>query len=408
MIDQLENQQTPEADMKAFRARWVIPISRPPIEDGIVTIEGTKIIRIEAVEDFRNTTRVAVTDLGNAIILPGFINLHTHLDQPPLDEAPRDFMTYWRAIRAYYQRVSPEAKGALVSENIQENLRFGTVALADFSRNGFTADYLLDSDLFARVFHEIEVFKEYLADTVLRRHQQLMMSFPATRQVTRHLAPASIWSLSPEMFRRVAVNERHIAIHMAMAEEEYNFIFYGKGPIRQFLLSGEDYDYSWQASNISPVKYFFQNRFDARHNIFVHAAYLDDDDIRMIRTSPSKVNICLCPRSNEQLSLGKAPVDSFLEKGINLCLGTESKAIVPDLDIRKEMVKCIDLYGISPESVVKFATLNGAYAVGFHKEVGSLEPGKSARCLVQPITGGSVRDPYEAVVSATDDVKWLI
>jgi len=98
----------------------------------------------------------------------------------------------------------------------------------------------------------------------------------------------------------------------------------------------------------------------------------------------------------------------FLEKGLNLCLGTESRVFVPDLDMLKEMSECVDVYGISPEIALKFATLNGAYAIGFHKEVGSLESGKTAHCLVVDVSGLTNNNPYEMIFSATQAPRWLI
>jgi 5-methylthioadenosine/S-adenosylhomocysteine deaminase len=132
------------------------------------------------------------------------------------------------------------------------------------------------------------------------------------------------------------------------------------------------------------------------------------DEIDFIKEFGVKVNVCLCPRSSKILSQIKTPVDLLLEKGINLCLGTESRVLVPDLDIRKEMVECVNTYGVSPELALKFATLNGAYAIGFHKEVGSLEKGKIARCLVVDCSGLTTTDPYEMILSTPHSPRWLI
>jgi len=82
--------------------------------------------------------------------------------------------------------------------------------------------------------------------------------------------------------------------------------------------------------------------------------------------------------------------------------------LVPDLDIRQEMIACVDTFGISPESALKFATLNGAYAIGFHKEVGSLEAGKTAHCLVADCSGITSGNPYEMILSANQPPHWLI
>src|SRR5262245_6249966 len=59
----------------AFRARWVVPIDRPPIEDGVVTIAGGRIVALG-----ENASARPARDLGDVALLPGLVNAHTHLE----------------------------------------------------------------------------------------------------------------------------------------------------------------------------------------------------------------------------------------------------------------------------------------------------------------------------------------
>jgi len=139
----------------------------------------------------------------------------------------------------------------------------------------------------------------------------------------------------------------------------------------------------------------------------VHKVHNSDREIDIKKKTPAKINICLCPRSADTLSLGDAPVKKILEKGVNICLGTESKSLVSDLDMRKEIINCIDKSGVMPETAIKFATLNGAYAIGFHKEVGSLDAGKSSRCLIIDARDSGINDPYSEILDISQPVRWL-
>jgi len=130
-------------------------------------------------------------------------------------------------------------------------------------------------------------------------------------------------------------------------------------------------------------------------------------DIGIIKDTPAKVNVCLCPRTSSALNLRPTPVKRILDKGVNICMGTESKTLSGDLDMRKEIAACVDQSGVSPEMALKFATLNGAYAIGFHKEVGSLDVGKTARCLMIQSGNGNQNDPYAAVMDLSREVHWL-
>jgi len=405
--NELHNQSNFE--LKAYRSRWILPISSPPIEDGVIIVNGAKIQSIGSYDSFNNNLPSTFTDMGDSIIFPGFVNVHTHLEQGELSGSCRitDIFQYLDINEGTLRKMPEDQRKAVIRQNIDECYKFGTVAIADFSSGGLSGYMLLDSNLFARVFHELTGFKNYEANSIFREQQDLISVFPMMKKITKHLAPLSTWSVSPQLFKEICVNERHIAIHMAMTPAEREFILHGKGQIRQYLLAKEDFDYNWNAPGLTPVQYFFSNHFYARHNILVHMVHISDRDIDIIKETPVKVNICLCPRSADTLSLGDAPVKKILEKGVNICLGTESRSLVSDLDMRKDIISCIDKSGVTPETAIKFATLNGAYAIGFHKEVGSLDAGKSARCLIIDARDSGINDPYSEILNISQPVRWL-
>ena len=392
---------------RAFRARWILPLSAPPIEDGVIVLKGDRIQLIGHFDRLRDDLPENLIDLGDAVIFPAFVNVHTHLEDDILEELPGNVFHYLRQSRAALNDRSAEEQKALVYQNITDCARTGTIALGDFFNTDHSTEGLEGARVFARVFHELRGFKNYEADYIIRQVQARMEQTVSQRQLTHHLGMSSPWQLSPELFRMISIRERHVAIHMAMTEAETEFMHSGKGPVKQYLLSIGDFDYSWEAPKVSPVQYFFNNRFYARHNILIHMNEVSETDIDVIKNSPAKVNVCLCPRASQTLQLRPTPVKRILEKGINICMGTESKALAGDLDMRKELRTAVDLYGVSPDTALKFATLNGAYAIGFHKEVGSLETGKTARCLVAWATGGPSNDPFEMILDDSRELVWL-
>lgn len=405
-----ENNQLTESKenglTRAFRARWIVPISRPPIQDGIIIINQDKILEVDQVENIRREASETI-DLGNAVIFPGFVNVHTHLEHVSQPTKPTDYYSYLRYIRDFNRDAESAAKIETAKQNIEASHRFGTIALADFSTDGASFEPLLASPLFARIFYEITGFKDADAMSIFRKYQNLIKEGVVNKRVTKHLAPSSPWALSQNLLKEIGICERHIAVHMNMTEDENAFILSGSGKIKQFLLSIEDFDYGWQAPGMNALKYFFNYHFYAKHNILVHMNYADEADIEALKTFPAKVNICICPRMSRDLNLGRPPVLMFQEKGVNVCLGTEGLSVVSDLDIRKEIAFCVEELGLSPETAIKCATLNGAYAIGFHKEVGSLETGKTAKCCVLEADGEKCNDPYELIAKSSKPVTWL-
>lgn len=404
----LQHQKSDADELIAYRARWICPISSAPIENGIIIIRGDKILEVSRYEDVEDRIPVNVIDLGDSIIFPGFINAHTHLEQEKAAELPDTVFKYLSICDLDQKNLTAAQRTTIIQQNIAECQQYGTLALADFSSDGLSGIVLDDSYLYARVFLEIIGFKTYEAARIFKRNLEIIGQFTAPKKVTRHLAPSAPWRVSGQLMKEICVNERHIAIHMAMTPAEQDFMLNGKGPIRQFLLANEDFEYAWDWPRMTPVQYFFNNHYFARHNLLIHMICVTEMDLNLVRESAVKVNICLCPRSSDTLNLGATPVKKIMERGINLCMGTESASLVADLDMRKEIIHCIDKYGVSPESAFKFATLNGAYAIGFHKEVGSLEPGKISRCLKIACDHSMLNDPYTAILDLSRPVQWLI
>ncbi len=393
--------------IKAFRARWVVPVSQPPIEDGVVVIENDKIIKVDSITQIDSRFVENVKDLGDAVIFPGFVNVHTHLEQHKLPGLSNDFFKAQSQIKERYQ-VTPENERLIqVEKNISESKIFGTISLADFSFHGLSAQHLHKNQIFARVFLEISSFPNSEMSGTLKEYLKIVHNFPLKKEVTLHLAPSAVWNVSTELLQEIAIHEKHTAIHLSTGLDEYEFTLTGRGHLRQQLLSAEQFDYGWKVPGLSPVQYFIGGNFFTRHNIFIHMNDVELDDINILKNFPAKANVCLCPRSEERLSFKHAPVKQFIENGINICLGTESKAFVEDLDMRKEIIKCINTYGVTPETAIKFATLNGAYSIGFHKEVGSLEQGKTANCLVIHPDPDEMQNPYTAIISSGKTIKWL-
>lgn len=394
--------------LRAYQSRWIVPISSSPIENGIIVLKDDKIRQVDKAEKIRKDLNSNLTDLGDAVVFPGFVNAHTHLEHSDIRVKSSDYFNYQKILEKYNTNNSDEKKIEEINKNIEECIKFGTVALADFSHKGLSGERLIKSELFARIFLEVSGFRDSESQFVLKNYQDIVDKFSPNRKITMHLTPSSVWNASKYILSEIAIREQHIAIHLAMSEYEREFTLNGRGKLRQYLQAFEEYNYKWEVPRVSPVKYFFINHFYAKHNILVHMCDVNQKDIDIIKNAPVKSNICICPRSEGMLGLNLPPVNLFLSNGVNVCIGTESKAIVSDLDIRKELIECVNLFRISPEAALKFATLNGAYSIGFHKEIGSLEPGKTSRCLmVRPSSPGALTNPYEAILDLNNDVEWI-
>jgi cytosine/adenosine deaminase-related metal-dependent hydrolase len=101
----------------------------------------------------------------------------------------------------------------------------------------------------------------------------------------------------------------------------------------------------------------------------------------------TKAKVCLCPGSNRYLSVGTAPVENYLRRGILPALGTDSLTSNPELSLWQEMRLLAEEHpSVDPTDILCMATLGGAEALGLDGQLGSLEPGKTAAFLTVNLT----------------------
>src|SRR5437868_8381903 len=134
-------------------ARWVFPVSSPPLERGLVTIAGDRIAAVEP-----HGTRSPDLDLGDVAIIPGLVNAHTHLDltgAPGRTPPTPDFTDWLRRVIAFRRQRTPEQVQADVRSGIAECVRNGTTLVGDIAAEGATWDLLTAAPLRAVVFREL-------------------------------------------------------------------------------------------------------------------------------------------------------------------------------------------------------------------------------------------------------------
>src|SRR5262245_50979627 len=118
----------------SLTARWVFPLASPPLLGGIVTIDNDRILAVEP-----HGVRRADLDLGNAAVVPGLVNTHTHLDLSALRglAPPRLPLPAWLSdVIAHRRSCSPEETLAAIRLGLDECVRTGTTLLGDISGDG--------------------------------------------------------------------------------------------------------------------------------------------------------------------------------------------------------------------------------------------------------------------------------
>jgi cytosine/adenosine deaminase-related metal-dependent hydrolase len=405
-------------DMRVYLARSVVPVAAPPVDggavavrDGLVTAVGT---RAEVLEQ---AAGAEVRDLGDAVLIPGLVNAHTHLELSWLaDSRPPggDYIEWLRGLMGRRDGTDEETAWQAAEAAVEAVVARGTAAIGDVANEIWTASILARSPLHAVVFHELYGFPLNLAERLLTEAAARLDTIDADSDVAEAtgrihvvLTPHAAHSTSAPLIKALAGRSRAagdpLSVHVAESEAELRFLQSGKGPFRDFLVERDAWEESWQAPAHSPFEHLDRLGALTERTLTVHCVHVGQQELSLLQSRG--VTVVTCPRSNRYLGVGRAPVPKMLSSGIPVAIGTDSLASVPDLDMFAEMQALREEHAaLAPAAVLRMATLNGARALGLQDRLGSIEPGKLARLVVVPLAGAA---PLECLMSCPEAVHWL-
>ncbi len=402
--------------MTIYRARWVLPISSPPIENGEVVIDG------DVIADVRPATHGPCdADFGDAILMPGFVNAHTHLEYTALRGFLEDvpFFPWIRALNASKAAFDQTDWAVSARLGAIECLAGGITTIGDNTDAGVTAQVAAETGLRAVIFQE--VFGIDHRDDADQQTEALAAKIEALRKLesTRiriGVSPHAPYTIRPALFARLAdyVSAERLptSIHIAESLAESALMERGDGP---FAAMYANRGIEWTVPRCSPTRYTFDQGALTPHALAVHCVQQSSDDIALLAETGAA--IVHCPKSNAKLGAGIAPLTEWLAvSGLRIALGTDSAVSNNTLDMFEEMRFGLlaqraarkDAIAVTARQMVEIATLGGANALGVN--AGSLTPGKRADVIAVSLAGSHATpatDPYSALVytSRADDVR---
>jgi cytosine/adenosine deaminase-related metal-dependent hydrolase len=370
-------------------ARWVFPVAGPPLERGGVTIRGDRITAVAPAG-----SRSADLDLGNAAILPGLVNAHTHLDLSGLHlpiPFTGDFTAWLRGVIAHRRGLLPNQVQDHVQAGLAESLAHGVTLVGDIAGGGLSWPVLAQAPLRAVVFYELLGLTAPRAAAAHAAAADWLASCSPTPTCRPGLSPHAPYSVRSDLFTTAAslarMHHLPLATHLAETLDELQLLQTGQGPFAQFLEQLGVWDPAGLVRD--PAEVLARNDGVAPL-LVIHGNYLDP---ALLRNRPAAV--VYCPRTHAAFGLAEHPFPRLLAQGTCVALGTDSRASSPDLDLLAEARFLLQKHPeTSPASVLRMATLNGAQALGWADETGSLEPGKSADLVVLALPDRDDRDPH--------------
>jgi cytosine/adenosine deaminase-related metal-dependent hydrolase len=373
------------------------------LEGGTVAIQGERIVAVEPHRAGR-----ADVDLGNAAILPGLVNAHTHLDLSGargLTPPSPDFVGWLRQVIAYRRRRTPEEVREDTRAGLAECVRRGTTLVGDISGDGSSWDVLNDAPLRAVVFRELLGLPVDRADAAIAAAAAWLQTRPATATCRPGLSPHAPYSVRESLFVDAAILARDtdcpLAVHLAESRAELELLHRRRGPFVPFLRELGVWDPDGLVRSPTDVMYLCNMR---TRNLFIHGNYLAP-----AARVPGDATVVYCPRTHAAFGHQPHPLRRLFSRGVRIALGTDSLASNPDLDVLAEARFLHRHYPDIPgATLLRMATLAGAEALGWADETGSLTAGKSADLIVVPLPPGAESDPHELLLGSTEPVRAVL
>jgi cytosine/adenosine deaminase-related metal-dependent hydrolase len=396
-----------------YHARFVVPVDVPAVEGGALEVTDGKISATGPTSEFFGKPHV---DFGDAVLIPGLVNAHTHLELSLLENrvAPTPDFADWlnRLIATRTQDVRDSGPPQIASNTyferavragISKSLAAGVTTVGDITAvPACTRAVLAASPLRAVSFGEVIAMGtgRHQLDTRLAAAADQSLDSDRFRA---GISPHSPYTVEPfslrECVHRAAQGGFPLCIHAAETMEEEQFTRDGRGEFARFLQGLGLWDDQVEVPHAGPIEWLSSVGALTSRTLLAHANYVSDRDIDLIAASGASV--AYCPHTHAAFGHPPHRFRDMLRAGINVCLGTDSLASNPSLSMLDELrfvaSMCSDM---TPHEILSLATLRGARALGMEYTSGSLTPGKSADFVVIPLSP-NVRN-WDSIMMSTD------
>jgi cytosine/adenosine deaminase-related metal-dependent hydrolase len=400
-------------DSLALRARWVFPVDQPPIEGGVVTIAGGRIVAVG-----ENSSGQPPRDLGDVALIPGLVNAHTHLEfstlERPLGQPNIAFPEWIRAVvehrREQGKKLVVETDGfqrfrrRAAQAGLKELQAGGTVAVGEIATPGWPRECFPAAGLTVTIFLELLGLEKKQQPSLLAMAKSFVGDIlDAAAALRPGLSPHAPYTAGSELVEeacKLSAAERvPVAMHLAESREELQLLGEHAGPLVEVLQSLGAWHPDAVPRGSRPIDYL-EMLATAHRALVIHGNYLAAEEIEFLGSHRERMSAVYCPRTHAYFGHEPYPLAAMLAARVRVAVGTDSLATNPDLSLFRELRQISRTHrDVPPEAILRMGTLAGAEALGIQRELGSITTGKVARLAIVQLTA-TTGEPYELLFAA--------
>jgi cytosine/adenosine deaminase-related metal-dependent hydrolase len=361
-----------------LKSSWVLPIASDPIENGEVVVEGGKIM---SVETSSSGPTGDVLDLGNAILLPGFVNAHTHLEHSALFDRTTQHLpfTLWAdQVTQESRKLShDDIQTAVLEKALPRLLEGGSTTIVDHAHPS------------SRI--EVPHLRRLVNWEVLGSDfERAATSWKLARERQSHeggwISPHSLYAVHPEVVREIlASNPEFLSLHFLESKDEDLYLRRSQGPLADYIKDRGGFVVQDPAP---PLDRLSVSAAKHRTTLLVHGNHILLEEYQNL--AKFKIGLVHCPGSHAFFDEPSPRFDLIREFKIPLALGTDSLASNEDVSMLREMRLFHERHPeYSHRDIVVMATRDAANLIGLGDRIGTLEPGKEADLIAVRIPANS-------------------
>ncbi|MDZ4748988.1 MAG: amidohydrolase family protein [Saprospiraceae bacterium] len=367
--------------LRYLTADWVYPVSSPRVHHGVVVMDGDRVIEVTTQQNINAEQQ----EYHQGIITPGFINTHCHLELSHLrGKAPTGtgLLPFLNHV-VKFRNVDPIIIDQAIKDADAAMWELGIQAVGDICNKTDTFQVKLESKIQYYNFVEMFDFQQHQqTDHMIKAYMDAYIQAPEPKSAVPH-AP---YSVSPTLFERI--NQLNgadvtVSIHNQETPDEEDFFKYGKGGFFDFF-NNFGFDLShFQPTGSSSIYYALEHMDREKRTLFVHNTLTTPADIFAAQSWNERVYWATCPNANLYIENQLPHYQYFIDTGARLTIGTDSLTSNWQLSVLEEM-KTISKYQsyVPFETILQWATINGAMALGMEDEMGSFDKGKRPGVLL--------------------------
>lgn len=360
------------------------------ISPAVLQIENEHITHVSSVlPKYKSSTTL---DLGDAILFPGFVNAHCHLELTSIGPLQRsEFIPWIKNLVGRKKNLTDTVLAQGIRDGANQLLQSGVTTVFDHVSVDTPLSCYRDLPLTVALFGEVlgrtreRATNQYRDFLIAKKHAPVRLN----------ITPHALYSLHPEALREILENESiPFSIHLNESREEKEYFENSSGALFEMLSTFGNPQPSFEKSAICGLA---AEKFPPGDSLLVHCNYLTDEDLHILATW-QKNCVVHCPGSFAFFGHDGFPLNKIRAAGVPIALGTDSLASNVSLNFLDEIHSFLKMFpDVSFKELLPMLTTNAARAIGLN-DVGKIADGSVADVVGFRMTKN--KSPLEILTSA--------